>query len=194
MGETAKTPKVKGALLVGMAMVINNSRNLGWSTETELTTQDLDQISKGVFASQWYERDLYQKMGAAVYKLVGKNQPENAFMFGKGVMYDTLIKVYRGPLLSEDPREILAKFALFYGTTWFNFGRAEFRPNSKGGVFHIYDPEGVPFGDGFAAMISGVFHRLVQDSKGENVKIETEKKSTPGTGKINELILNITWD
>ena len=194
MTEASKQPKVKGALLVGLAMVINSSRDLDWSKEPGLTAQDLALISKGIFASQWYERNLYERMGSAVYKLIGKNQPENAVMFGKGLMYETLIKVYRGPLLSGEPKEILSKFAVFYGTTWFNFGRAEFTPSSKGGIFHIYDPEGVPFGDGFGAMISGVFSRLVSETKGENVKVETEIKRSPGTGKITELILNITWD
>jgi len=194
MAEAAKMPKVKGALLVGLAMVIKASRDLDWSGETGLTPQDLDTISKGIFASQWYDRNLYEKMGAAVYKLIGKNQPESAFMFGKGVMYDTLVKVYRGPLLSNDPREILTKFALFYGTNWFNFGRAEFTPTPKGGIFHIHDPEGVPFEDGFGSMISGVFSRLVSETRGQNVKIETEKKVSAGTRKTTELILNITWD
>jgi len=194
MSESAKTQKVKGALLVGMAMVINSSRNLNWSRETELTPQDLDLIGKGIFSSQWYERKLYERMGVAVYKLLGKNQPENAFAFGKGVMYDTLVKVYRGPLLSQDPKDILAKFAELYGTAWFNFGRAEFTPTEKGGLFHVFDPEGIPFYDGFAAMLRGVFYRLVQESKGQNIKIETEKKHMPGTGRTVELILNLTWD
>jgi hypothetical protein len=194
MSESGKEQKVKGALMVGLAMVIKAGKDIDWLAMTRLTAQDLQLINRGIMSSLWYDRELYERMGEAVYKMIGHNQPEGAFQFGHGIVAETLLKVYRGPLVSSDPKGLLAKFAELYGTAWFNFGKAEFTATPEGGVFKVTDPGGLPFGKGFLCMLKGVFARLVKENQGENVIIDCPEEKLPEGQKITSAVLNIRWE
>jgi len=194
MSESGKEQKVKGALMVGLAMVIKGSKDIDWLGQTRLTAQDLELIRKGIMSSIWYDKSLYERMGEAVYKVVGKSQPEGAYQFGHGIVAETLLKVYRGPLVSNEPKELFAKFAELYGTAWFNYGKAEFTPTSQGGILKVTDPDGLPFGQGFLAMLKGVFARMVKENQGKNVTIECPEEKLPAGQKITSATLNIRWE
>ena len=194
MPDIQKGKKVKGALLVPLAMVINGSMNIDWTGKTEVTDKDLKLLKAGVFASQWYDSGLFERLGNAVYKMIGNSNPEMAVQFGRGAMYQTLGKIYRGPLLSDDPKEILTKFAELFGTTWFNFGHAEFNPEGKGGIFRMTDPDGFAFGLGFAGIMKGALMRVVEESGHKNISVEQKLETIPGTEKIIKLDLFFSWD
>ena len=194
MTELKKELMAKGPLLIPLALIINNTKHLNWTQGTDLSEADVKLIRKGILSSQWYERSLMERMALAVFKLVGKELPESAFQFGYGVMCETLLKIYRSPLTSNDPREIISKFANFYSGTWFNTGKAEFTPEGKGGVFKIEDPDGIPCPKAFVPMMRGVFSRLVKENGGQNVKVVAVEEPLVSKKKIYTLTLNMSWE
>lgn len=194
MTESGEKLMAKGPLLIPLAMIINNSKQLDWTLETGLSEQDLQFISKGIFASRWYPRELMEKMALAVFKVVGKNQAESAYQFGYGLMAETLIKIYRSPLITQRPAEILSKFSSFYSGTWFNNGKAEFVEIPGGGVFRIKDEEGIPCQVAFVPMMRGVFTRLVKENFGKNVKATVEEEPLINSQKLFTLTLNMSWE
>jgi len=194
MTESKKDLKVKGALMVALAMLINGARDINWTAESELTEADLNLIKKGIMSASWYERSLYERMGNAVYKVIGKGQSAGAFEFGKGILAETMLKIYRGPLIANEPFELLPKFAEFWGNTWFNFGKAEFERLDKGGIIRIFDPNGMPFQKGFLAMVRGFFARMVTESHGKNVIVECDEEKLSDSQLITTATLHIHWD
>lgn len=194
MAEPNKDHKVKGTLLVALAMVINASKNVDWSKETVLTEEDLMQIKKGIMAFQWYDRGLWERMSISVYRLVGKSNPEMAYQFGKGVLADSLLKIYQGSLVTNDFKELTKTFAEFYGTAWFNFGQAEFTLTEKEKIFKIYHPEGIPIQECFIPMVKGVVTRLIESNGGKNVRVECEQEKLALSQKLDTVTFHIYWD
>lgn len=194
MVENAKDLKAKGALLVPLAVIINNMKGVNWAAEGNLSEEEMRSIRKGILASQWYPRDLLERMGMAVYNVAGGGKAEGGFQFGQGIMAEKLLKIYRNPLTENSPKEILMKFASFYNGTWFNGGHAEFTLADRGGVFSIRDQDGIPCQVCFVPMMRGVFTRLVQENGGKNVKVEAVEEPLILKEKINTLTLNIYWE
>jgi hypothetical protein len=193
MTESSQGHKAKGAMLVALAMMINNLKNLDWKS-VGLSEQDLSIIRQGIISSRWYDRYLWERMGMAVFRLVGQGKPESAFAFGHGVLAETLLKIYQGPLTIDDPRDILRKFAIFYGSTWYNFGSAEFKSNEKGGVFSVIHPDGIPIPECFVPMIRGVLSRLVENNHGMNVKVECDEEDRIRKEKLTRIEIKLSWD
>lgn len=194
MTEENKVLLAKGPLLIPLALVINNLKDLNWVGETGLGEDDIKLIRKGVLASRWYPRELMERMALAVFKLVGKNQAQAAAQFGQGVMAETLLKIYRGPLVVNSPVEILTKFASFYSGTWFNTGKAEFVRKDNGGVFQIDDRDGIPCQVCFVPMMRGVFTRLVAENQGRNVRVDAVQETLVHSQRLFALTLNIYWE
>jgi len=194
MSENKTAPKVKGALLVPLAMVIRDKKIIDWPGQTELTEADMKVIRSGIMSSTWYDLDFYERMGWAVYKMIGHDRPEGAFQFGYGLVAEIFLRVYRGPLNSKDPREILSEFARLYGTAWYNRGRGEFTPTENGGVFRIHDEDGVPLLRAFLPMLKGIIARLVKESIGKNVTIECGEENLPEMQKVAKCTLFISWE
>jgi hypothetical protein len=194
MKEDDKGPLAKGTILIPLAIIINTFKDLNWTGETELTEQDLKIIRGGILSTKWYERSLLEKMTMATFKLIAKNKPEEVFRFGEGMLSKILLKIYSGPFDSNNPREILAKFASYYGNAWLNSGKAEFIPLEKGGIFRINDPEGIPFQECIVPMLKGVFTGLIKANGGKNIGIECEEESLVHSRKLTTLTANISWE
>jgi hypothetical protein len=194
MVEESKELMAKGPLLIPLAMIINNLKDVDWAAKTELTEQDLQVVHKGILASRWYPRALMERMSLGVFKVIGNNQPENAFQFGRGIMAETLIKIYRGPLVVNNPTDIAIKFAAFYQGTWFNSGKAVFTPGPKGGVFKISDENGIPCQACFVPMMRGVCARLIEENQGKNVRAEAVEEPLVNSQKLYTLTLNLYWE
>jgi len=193
MTENTKDHKAKGAMMVALAIMINGMKNLDW-IKAGLSEAELQIIHNGIISSRWYDRALWERMSLAVYRLVGQGKPENAFVFGHGLLADTLLKIYQGPLAIDDPREILGKFAIFYGSTWYNFGKAEFKSLSKGGMFTVVHEDGIPIPECFVPMIRGVLSRLVEENHGKNVKAECGEEYQIISQKLTKLNIELSWD
>lgn len=189
-----KERKVKGALLVALAMLIKNMKNFDWMGQASLTQNDMDLIQIGILSSKWYDAEIWERMGLAVYKVVGQNKPENAYQFGHGILAETLLRVYKGPLQIEDPATLLGKIASLYGDKWYNFGIANFEAKGNGGIFKVQHPDGIPIPECFVPMSRGFFTRLTEESEGKNVKVICLEEGLSHTQKLKELTLKISWE
>jgi hypothetical protein len=195
MSEIPSGKKAKGAMMVALAMIVNNTKQLDWAGLGGLTEADLKMVHQGIISSQWYDAALWARLGWAVFKVVGQGKAENAFVFGEGLLAESLLKVYRGPLVIEDPKEILSKIANLYGSVWYDFGKAQFVPASgKSGDFVISHPEGIPIPECFVPMVRGVLSRFIKENGGKNVRATCLEEQKVGKEKLFKLTVNLAWD
>jgi len=194
MGESKRELLAKGPLLIPMALIVNGTKHLNWTQGTGLSEEDLQVVRKGILASRWYERGLMERMALAVFKVVGGNKPESAFQFGHGIMCESLLKIYRSPLTTNNPREISSKFANYYSGTWFNSGKAGFESTDSGGILRVEDEDGIPCQVAFVPMMRGVFARLVKENGGRNVEVTAEEESRLHSEKLRTLTLVMRWE
>jgi len=193
MEEKGKEKKVKGAITISLALIINARKDIDWQKEAGLTDQELRLIKKGILASAWYDQELWEKMTLGVWKLVGKGTPEGAYQFGYGLVAKTLLNIYHGALAKDDPAAILARLASLYNRTFFTSGTAEFEPTKEGGIFRISHPEGIPGQECYVAFIRGFLAKIVQENKGEKVRVECPEEALVNSQKLSSLTYQIYW-
>ncbi|MBN1325499.1 hypothetical protein JW977_00760 [Candidatus Falkowbacteria bacterium] len=190
----AKERKVKGALMVALAMMVRSMKDLDWLERGGLTQADMNLIREGILSSRWYDATAWERMGIAVFKLIGNSQPENAYQFGYGILAETLLKVYKGPLRIEEPIALLTKIATLYGTVWYNFGSAEFESKKNSGIFKITHPDGVPIPECFVPMSRGFLKRLTEESEGKKVIVICMEDGLANFKNLTTLTLSISWE
>jgi len=195
MPEKPEISKVKGAMLVPLAKIINGLKDKNWVAETDLTEQDMKMIKAGILPSAWYDLSLLERMGSAAYKIAGGGKPEGAFMFGAGIMVQTLFEVYKSPLMKNDPKEILARFINLYNGSWFNNGVAEVEFSEETSTIQRYlQPVEVFNHEYFVYMLKGVLTKIVQANGGRNVQVKLEEEALLKSQKITQLTFHISWE
>ncbi len=101
--------QIKGVLLVDFARIYHANRNLPW--EKYLTEGDLELVQGKIMPSSWYPFSVLERIGYAVFMLVGKGDLKNAWAFGAFTMHDTYRKIYQNVLFDKiDPAEVIKKF------------------------------------------------------------------------------------
>ncbi len=100
--------KVKGALFLNLIKIIKNAGDLPW--EDHLTRDDMDHVRNMVIPSEWYPADMYERIGMAVWKLVGGGTPEGARAYGALVMNQLLEGIYGSQLKGLGHIEAIRKF------------------------------------------------------------------------------------
>jgi len=186
--------KVKGALLISLARVIRSRNDLDWLGKTDLTEEDLKLINKGILASIWYNCELMNRMGIAVWKLVGNSTPEGAFIFGYGAVAEDLMKIYASKFTKGVPEKILARFASMYHGTFYTQAQSEFQPFGKGGVDKIFHPEGIPVQPCYIPLLKGFFTKVIEANGGKNVRIKCEEENLVDKQKLDSLTFEISWE
>ena len=95
----------------------------------------------------------------------------------------------------EDPKEILTKVANLYGSSWYNFGKAQFLPaGNKGGEYIISHPDGIPIAECFVPMVRGVLTRFIKENGGKNVRAVCPEEPKAGKEKLFKLTVNLSWE
>jgi hypothetical protein len=186
--------KVKGTLVIALAMIVNDRKNLDWKGQTLLTDKDLAIIKDRIMASSWYDIGFYERLGSAVFKLVGGGRPEGAYQFGEGIMWNILVKIYASSLLKNDPSRALAGFSMLYKGIFFNTGSSEYKAGEAGGVFKISDPLGIPTQESFVPMVKSLLAKIVLENGARNVKVECEQENVLKTEKLKSVNYKISWD
>jgi len=186
--------KVKGALLIPLAMVIRSQKELDWEGKTELTAQDIKLIKKGILASAWYDQKLWERMGNAVWKLVGNGTAEGAYVFGYGIVAKGLLNIYGSKIAKDDPGRILGQFASMYQGTFYTSGSAEFQPTAEGGIFKVSHLEGIPIQECFVPFLRGFLTKIVEENKGENVRVECPEEALVNSQKLSSLTYQMSWE
>jgi hypothetical protein len=183
----------KGTFLIALAMIINHRKDLDWLGQTSLTERDMEQIRGKILPSSWYSLDLFERMGSAVFKLVGKEKPEGAYEFGNGIMWQILKKVYSNSLLRNNPGSALSIFATLYNGIFFNTGEAHFEKDESGGTFRITDIFGIPSQESFVPMLKSLLRKIVEENQGRDVRVECPEESVLRSKKLNSATYRIYW-
>lgn len=193
MSESNQERKVKGTLVIALAMIVNDRKNLDWKGQTKLTDKDLALIKDRILASGWYDIDFYDRLGSAVFKLAGNSRSEGAYQFGDGIMWAILSKTYASSLVRNNPGQGLKTFAVLFKGNFFNTGNAEYKDTDTGGVFKISDPFGIPTPESFVPMIKALLSRIARENGARGVKVDCEQESQVGSGQLNEANYKLSW-
>jgi len=193
MAIEAHERKVKGTLVIALAMIINHRKDIDWVKDGNISEIDLKRVQERILASNWYETDFYERLGSAVFRLVGKSRPEGAYEFGEGIMWQILKRVYGANLLRNDPKDGLARFAGLYNGIFFNTQQAEFKSTPEGGIFKISDPYGFPTQESFVPMIKSLLAKIVRENNVENISVVCEEESQLISKKLNSATYRISW-
>jgi len=187
--------KVKGTFLIALAMIINHRKDINWTASSELTEEDLQKIRTRILPSTWYELDFFERMGDAVYKLVGGGKPEGAYEFGEGIMWRIISDVYQTSLLKGKPQDALKRFAQLYQGIFFNTGTANLiEEKEKQLKFEIQDPYGIPVQYSFVPMLKSLLAKIVRENNGKNVKVKCEQEDKLAREKLTKVSYKITWE
>ena len=91
--------KVKGVMLIDYVRMIRANKGLPW--EEYLTKEDMDIVNAKIFPSSWYSVEIMERMGQAVFLLIGKGDLEMAKIFGEITIQDTFHDVYKDMLFDK---------------------------------------------------------------------------------------------
>ncbi len=194
MPEKTQDRYVKGTFLTALAMIINHRKDLDWVKSTTLTPKDLELIRDRILASSWYEIELFERMGYATFKMVGKDRPEAAYEFGENIMWQNLVKIYRNSLVRNDPTDALNRFAFLYQGIFFNTGAAEFKPETTAGNFRITDPFGIPTPESFIPMLKSLLKKIVSENQAKNIRVTCPEEASFFSQKIYSATYQISWE
>jgi len=185
--------KVKGTLVIALAMIVNDRKDFDWKGNTGLTDQDLALVRDRIMSSTWYNLDFYARLGSAVFKVAGGSRTEGAHEFGQGIMWRILLKTYRNTLLRNDPERALSGFSMLYKGTFFDSGSAEFKAAGNGGLFTISDPLGIPTPESFVPMIQNLLKKIAAENGAQDVKVECERAGAHASAKLKAANYKISW-
>jgi len=186
--------KVKGTLVIALAMIVNDRKSLDWKGQTLLRDKDLAIIKDRILASSWYDIGFYERLGSAVFKLAGRDRPEGAYQFGEGIMWEVLVKIYSSSLLKNDASRALSGFSMLYKGIFFNTGSSEYKPGEAGGVFKVSDPLGIPTQESFVPMVKALVSKIARENGARNVKVECEQEKVLKTEKLKSVSYKISWN
>jgi len=193
MLEANQERKVKGTLVIALAMIVNDRKKMDWKSQTTLTDKDLALIKDRILPSGWYDIEFYDRLGSAVFKVAGNNRPEGAYQFGDGIMWNILSKTYANSLVRNSPGQGIKTFAVLFKGNFFNTASAEYQDSETGGVFKISDPLGIPTQESFVPMIKALLSRIARENGAKGVRVDCEQESKLGSEKLTEVNYKITW-
>jgi hypothetical protein len=105
--------EVKGSILINVARLIRSLKDVDW--KKHLNDKDLEIIHNRLLPSSWYPLDTYVRAEVAIYKEVGKSNPDAARMWGRYIMDQLVSTVYHNISLEKDPMVALEKFEMYTG-------------------------------------------------------------------------------
>jgi hypothetical protein len=180
--------RVKGTLFREYVQMIRNNKNIDWAKH--LTPEELVYINQLIVASQWYPMQIYQRMGAAIFKEIARGNLESARLWGKVTM-DNLVGLYKETLVVKgSPIETLAKFKIInqHFFDFEGFGVTVLDPNHV--TIKIDRDFGTLAASAYCNQMLGSFQRLIELAGGREVRAEFTAKIWEGAPNT---IVDIKW-
>jgi len=162
--------RVKGSIMLDFVKVVHRARHLPW--DRYLTAQDFELVESMILPSSWYPLETYQRIGLAVYELLGQGRPENARRWGQESMARLMEGVYQKALLKGDPLEAIKSF-ITLRKTLIDFGEFALNPIGPGQVeFIMFEVNEIPGLEPFSHMFVGNMEKLAAANGGREVTVE----------------------
>ncbi len=149
----------------------------------------MDLVQGRIMPSTWYPFDAFERIGYAVFKLVGKGDLNTARVFGAFTMQETYHKVYENVLFQEkDPTTVLKKFVTLR-RQFFKFQDTDIDPLKMKALEEnkvkmiIKAPEPSEYLEPYANQLAGGFEKLLEmagakDVQAKILKIQSETEPT----------------
>lgn len=186
--------KVKGILLMDPVRFIRANKDLPW--EEYLTREDMELVKGNILPSTWYPFDVFERVGYAVFMLIGKGDFNLAKAFGAFTVQETYKKVYENLLFNEkDPLSLLKKF-LAMRKQFFRFKDPDFEFREMEVIeenrvrIRSRAPGVSKYLEAYAHHLAGSFEKLLEMAGANEVQVkilEIQSESIPAT------VIDITW-
>lgn len=167
--------KVKGALFINLIRIIKNAKDLPWGDH--LTKEDMEHVMSMVIPSEWYPAEQYERIGLAVWKLVGGGTPEGARAYGEIVMKQLLEGIYGSQLRGLGHIDAIRKFMAMQRNQM-SFSRIEVtEKGDKACRVEIFEAGGIEIMSMFIHLVSAQLELLVKFNGGEVVAVSSDVSS-----------------
>jgi len=178
---------VKGTMVIDIVKTIKGFKDINWNQILSPQAQEL--ISRKIILSNWYPFEAVLSCITAIYKILGKGDPEAARAWGKVNGKRLFETIYRNVVESGDPLRSLEKLALIVSL---NFSHGIKFEREQIGEQHlqvkIYDND--PRTEPIYYFILGWSDALNEIMPGVNIKAEIVKKHWQGDPAT---VLDIRW-
>lgn len=99
--------RVKGTLFAEYVRTLRSVKQVDWTAH--LQPEDLPYLSQRIDFATWYPMDTYERMGLAIFDVLGQGNLNGVRQFGRHTietLYDAEPELFEG----RDPREIFMRF------------------------------------------------------------------------------------
>jgi hypothetical protein len=175
----ATQDQIKGILLVDFARIIRARKDLPW--DKYLIEEDMNLIQGKIMPGAWYPIEILERVGYAVFVLVGKGDLKNAWAFGAFTIEDTFRKVYKNILFDKlDPVEMITKFILLrkqftkFSDPDFETLKLESLGENRAKVIFKIPRLGVYIGP-YTHQLAGGFEKLLEMSGARDIQVNILK-------------------
>ncbi len=175
--------KVKGALLIDYVRIIRANKDMPW--DEYLKEGDMTLVNGQVIPSTWYPLDAFERIGYAIFMLLGKGDLKVAKAFGALTMQETFHKIYQNVIFKDqDPVSVLNKFVVLrkqfikFSDPELESLKLEKLDDNKVRLI-LKAPEPSKYIEPYAHQITGGFEKLmdmigIKDAKVSIIKIQSE--------------------
>jgi len=175
--------QVKGALILEIARLIRANKDKNW--DKYLTKEDKEILFSRVLPTSWYPMSAYERAGYAILMEIGQGKFENAKLWGRFVIDDTIKRYYHNLSDAQDPMVGIERFRLFR-KQWFKFDDPNFEaieitkitPDQAKVTLRSDYP--TPYFEAYTHQSIGSLERLVELNGGKEIKIIIEEHDWKG--------------
>jgi hypothetical protein len=178
---------VKGHVVHDFVKMIRANPDLPWSEH--LLPEDLDLIRQYILPASWYPIGFFNRVGLAVFKLLGKEDHSFIRVYGAAIA-DQLNEKHPSMVVKGDPRQTLERNIRIHRNS---YSYDAFEIEDKGPnhihvhIFTLPDEVGISV---YAEQIAGTDIRLIELSGYPGATVEVTSSEEKGVVKTT---LDISW-
>jgi len=179
---------IKGILLVDYVKMIRGNPDQPWSDY--LSAEDLEQVSQLILPASWYPLEFFQRVGAAVFKIIAKENYEVLRVFGR-TMADKIHDENPGMVSHGRARDTLRKYRAVNERVY-SFQPVETDDIGPGHlVFHTFSTPDEYGAKMIMEIVAGSIERLIALSGGRNINIRLIEAVWEGADQNS---IEVTWE
>jgi len=178
---------VKGHVVHDFTKMIRANPDLPWSEH--LLPEDLDLIRQFILPGSWYPIGFVNRVGLAVFKLLGREDYAFARVYGASIA-DQMNEDHPNMVVKGDPRQTLERYIRIQRTSY-SFDAFEIEEKGPNHIhvhiFSLPDELGIPV---YAEQIAGTDIRLIELSGYPGATVELSRSEDEGMVKTT---MDIRW-
>ncbi len=179
---------VKGSLFIDPVRMLKSGKDIDWSEH--LSPTDMTYLDEKINPDSWYPLDVFERMGLAAFKVIGKSDLEAVRHWGRFQM-DDLIHAYKDVIEEGNPVESLMRFQVLRHSL-FDFDAINVvSTRTNRARFEVYFDMTREGEEASVYQTMGFFERIVELSGGKKVRGSIISRSWEGD---DSTVIELNWE